>query len=171
MGSLSGGGLQWQAPSPAQIDRRVQSCGNNRPAIPPAAELVSSSQFLEPMSRRASCNVMDGFDARLGNGVQRALGPADGRNSSTCVRLLRLVAAGDFARLNVGRHGHLSFNDGGIDRPQHLRHRPLKTGPPGRALRPTPHARGERLCSTSSLSAENMGRRLRPFKQAGHTND
>ena len=42
----------------------------------------------------------------------------------------RLVAAGDPARLNVGRHGHLTFEDGRVERPLHLRHRPLNAGRP-----------------------------------------
>ena len=60
---------------------------------------------------------------------------------------LRLVAAGDQARLNVGRRSHLSFEDGGVDRPLHRRHRPLNTCQPDHASRTAPRARGERLCS------------------------
>jgi len=56
----------------------------------------------------------------------------------------RLVAAGDQARLNVGRHGHPSFEDGRVVRPLHLCQRPPNTCPPGRASRTTPRARGER---------------------------
>jgi len=62
----------------------------------------------------------------------------------------RLVAAGDLKRLNVGRRGHLSFEDGGVERPLHLRHQPLNICQPGRALRTTPRARGDRLCPTRS---------------------
>jgi len=54
----------------------------------------------------------------------------------------RLAAVGDLKRLNVGRRGHLSFEDGGFERPLHLRHLPLNTCQPGRALRTTPRDRG-----------------------------
>lgn len=60
----------------------------------------------------------------------------------------RLVVAAEQARLNVGHRGHLSFEDGRVERPLRLRHRSLNTGLPGLALRTTPHARGERLCPT-----------------------
>lgn len=39
----------------------------------------------------------------------------------------RLFADGDQARLNVGRCGHLSFEDGRVERPLRLSHRPLNT--------------------------------------------
>jgi hypothetical protein len=42
--------------------------------------------------------------------------------------LFRLAAAGDLARLNVGRRGHLSFEDGRVERLLHLRHRPSNKG-------------------------------------------
>lgn len=53
----------------------------------------------------------------------------------------RLTAAGDQARLNVGRRSHLSFEDEGGERPLHLRHQPLNTCQHGRgAARTNPHA-------------------------------
>ena len=38
----------------------------------------------------------------------------------------RLGAACDAAHLNVGRSSHLSLEDGRVDRPLHLRHRPRR---------------------------------------------
>jgi hypothetical protein len=41
----------------------------------------------------------------------------------------RLVAVGDLACLNVGRRGHLSFKDGRVERPLHIRLLPFNTAP------------------------------------------
>jgi len=67
----------------------------------------------------------------------------------------RLDAAGDLARLNVGRRGYLSYEDGRSERPLQL-HRPLNSGQPGRASRTTRRARSKRLCPTLNCRLTNL---------------
>lgn len=83
---------------------------------------------------------------------------------SRCKVDLRLAAAGDLKRLNVGRSGHLSFEDGGVERPLHFRHRPLNTCQPGRALRTTPRDRGKRRCPTQGSLLRASYRATGPFR-------
>ena len=93
-----------------------------------------------------------------------------GRDAYRCTPALgnskvasRLTAAGDLKRLNVGRRGHLSFKDGGVDRPLHLCHRPLNIGQLDLASRTTLCIRGFLGCRwTESGRCWPRGCRLPP---------
>ena len=51
--------------------------------------------------------------------------PVAGSQGSSAKDGFRLVAAGDPASLNVGRHGYQTFDDGKVERPLHLHYRQL----------------------------------------------